>query len=184
MIRPTKQLIIIPGLGDNKVSGYSVFAAVWRLLGYRTSVYTFGWDDPTSEYVQKYAAFKKYIDQCKDPVSIIGISAGGTAAVTMLLDQPDKIEKVVTVCSPYYPLNSRSPSLNESLPIVQQKLSTCDEQLKTRILSVYALQDNVVPIKNSQPAGIRSITLPSIGHVVTIALAMTIYARPLKKFLN
>lgn len=143
----------------------------------------FGWNSEGS-FDDKQHAFNDYLRQFQN-VAIVGVSAGGVAAVNGLYKYPDRVRKVVTICSPYYPIpNVQNQILRAALSKVRANLAVESSELTSRILSVHAVQDSTVPVKTSQVAGIASRQLVSIGHAVTIFLALTIYVSISKNFIH
>lgn len=162
MARP--QLVIIPGLGD-RTRWYALFAAVWWLRGFRPRIFTFGWEVRTEIFEQKFDFLMKYIDRLPgDEVYIIGVSAGGTAAVQALNARPGKVHKVVTVSSPYgifEPVENRP--LLASLELLKVLLPGMSTELKARILSVHGWRDSRVHPEWSHSEGIATTRIFAFG---------------------
>jgi hypothetical protein len=112
------------------------------------------------------------------------VSAGGTAAINALAAKPAAIARVVTVCTPYGRISTRSNSmLDESLDTVETSLLGMSASAKDCILSVHGMYDEVVSVGMSKPQGITQKTLFSIGHALTICLSMTVYGYVIRRFL-
>lgn len=174
-----KHLIIIPGIGD-RTRWLWLVRPLWSLFGFRVSVFVFGWNDRKASYKESLDCFINFIDQQADNLYLIGISAGGTTVINALHQRPSKIHKVATVCSPYTALpNLTHHLLVPAIAAVEKQLPNLD---KSKILSVYALDDPTVPITSSQPTGIKHQQIASRGHGLSIFLALTIFNRPIRRF--
>lgn len=181
MARP--QLVIIPGLGDRS-GWYTLFAAVWWLRGFRPRIFTFGWEVRTEIYEQKFDFLMKYIDRLpSDEVYIIGVSAGGTAAVQALYARPNKVKKVVTISSPYgiyEPVENRP--LLSSLELLKEQLPLMPPELKARILSIHGWRDSRVHPEWSRADGIVTSKIFAFGHGPSIFAALVLYPGRIKRF--
>lgn len=174
-------VVIIPGLGDH-VTVNRLFLPFWWLVGLRPVIYRFGWDDPASSLETKLAALHSYIEQ-HGIEYVVGISAGGTAAVNILYTS-QRIKRVATIASPLRPTpNKITPLLAESLKLEQSHLRS-DPKRRQDILSLHGWYDGVVPIELSRVSGVRSMTMPSSGHAPSIFAGMVLYPWQIRKFLE
>lgn len=57
---------------------------MWRLRGFRTHVFAFGWEDTASNYHEKQTCLNDYARSLDGDVYLIGASAGGMAALHAL----------------------------------------------------------------------------------------------------
>ena len=96
----SSHLILIPGLGDRKWL-YCLVCPVWRLRGFRTHVFAFGWEDAASNYHEKQIRLNNYVRSLDGDVDLIGASAGGMAALHALAGDNGKIKGVATIATPY-----------------------------------------------------------------------------------
>ena len=179
MKRPV--LIIIPGLGDRGWL-YRIVVPLWHILGFDVKVFVFGWNSHSPSRKVKMKRLLAYIDTAIEPVYIIGVSAGGVAAVNALYSRPHKIRQLVTVATPYKAV----PSLkNAILSALQKEAGICIERDPALIAacttSFYGLYDKKVPIERSRVAGLREVQLPLVGHGAIILCALTLYCMRLKK---
>jgi hypothetical protein len=178
----TKQIILINGLG-NRSLWYRLTALLWRVWGLKVHFFRFDWEDMTESYEEK---MQKLLQLCHSfpSVSIIGVSAGGTAAVNLLAETKN-IYKVVTVASPYYltgPVKSRL--LQTSSDYLHDNLLTYTATVKHRILSIHGRTDTTVSPRQSAVDGIAHHELKTDGHFMTIVWALTIHSASLRQFLN
>ncbi len=179
----TKHLIIIPGIGDDHPV-YHKGARVFDMFGFTSRVHVFGWDSANpSSYSDRIAQLNATISSLDGEVYLLGVSAGGSAAVNSFAMLPSKVLKTVTLCSPLMAFSSRvNPLLAFSIEQTEQHLAEMARETKDRLLSVHALYDPVVATRLSKPEGIKTICLPTILHGVTIFLGLTIFAGRISHF--
>lgn len=191
----SSHLILIPGLGDRKWL-YRLVCPVWRLRGFGTHVFAFGWEDAASNYHEKQIRLNNYVRSLDGDVYIIGASAGGMAALHALAGDNGKIKGVATIATPYI---YRQKLQNNFLEQAITELATALPQIQAshaRITSFYGVYDQVVPPNDShldnilhsvkRPIGgkIANITyeqLPTVGHGLTIAAGLTIFGGRIQK---
>jgi pimeloyl-ACP methyl ester carboxylesterase len=171
-----RQLIIIPGLGD-RGGLYKFFVPLWSLFGYQVHIFVFGWENPNVGFAVALKRLIAYIDNLDvQECYVIGVSAGGTAAINALVARPSAIAKVVTVCTPYFPMPKLGNNLlNTSLNNLKIVLPRVETNTSSRVLSVRGIYDGVIPAAKNKPHGIVHKTLFSFGHGATIYSALTIY---------
>lgn len=180
------KLVIIPGIGDRS-RAYEVFAAVWRLWGFEVHIIPFGWSNYYADYETKMRECMHQLDRLgkDEPAYIIGVSAGGVAAVNVFADRPS-VKRVITVCSPYrefdHELDNRL--LAEAITELGHSLDRLDPSEKRNILSVHAVYDQVVGAAMSRPPGIKSARFWGVTHGPTIFLIMTSGVWRLRRFLR
>ena len=177
-------ILFIPGLGD-RVWLYQLAAPLWQVFGYATHVHRFGWNDGSRSLGEKQAELIRYVDDLPaDRLYVIGMSAGGTAAVNLLMQRPT-IRKVITIASPLRTKDSPTNGfLMGSIGQVEATLPTASEKLRKKIVSVHGSYDSRVPVPKSQPRGIQTMRLPTVGHGLTIALALTVYGGAIRRLLR
>jgi len=180
-----RQLILIPGVGDDHWV-YHAGARIFGIFGFEVHIHVFGWDsaDPAS-YERRMRDIDDFVRSLSvdGPVYLLGVSAGGPVAVSELAKYSPGIVKVATLCSPLSAFSYRvNPLLEVAIQDVESVLSSMSDADKLKILSVRALVDNVVPVRLSQPAGIRTAIVPSFIHAVSIFLGQTIGSYPILRF--
>ncbi|HOZ03291.1 MAG TPA: hypothetical protein PKX78_02220 [Candidatus Woesebacteria bacterium] len=189
-------VIILPGLSDNTVS-IQLATKWWRIFGIETHIASMGWKNPNTNLDQKLA---EIIDLARSlasngRVSILGTSAGGSAAINTFLLDPKSIQKAVSVCGRLragkHNLRSLdkksacSPAFRQSVVELEYQEPSMPDELRTRILTITALfGDELVPRDTSKINGTNNIFVPSAEHVLTIGLSLTIFAKPIINFLR
>jgi len=180
--KPT--LVIIPGIGDD-LKVYRTFKRRWQLLGYDVHIISFGWIDKRASLKPKFEELLRKIDDLKaESLYIIGVRAGGTAAVNALAAR-SHIKKVVAVCAPLDTMTGlRNPLLNESIDQTRRHLLDFMPIQKQKILSVFTLGDPVVSARLSRPTGIMTLRVPGGLHPVAIFIALMFYTSRINAFLK
>lgn len=177
--------LIIPGYGDER--GY-IDRAVrnWsQKYGIQPDVRVFGWFGAADDYEPNWERFDECLKQLGE-VAIIGISAGASVGVRALQAYPDKIKKLITVCSlvdtsrmDLNKLHNRYPVLERSLQHISLKGLPAE-----RIMTLRPLYDEVIPICDMKIEGAKDVRLPMIGHSPSLGLAMYGYARTMANFIH
>ena len=178
-----KHLLIIPGVGDDHPV-YHKAARVFAMFGFKPQVHVFGWDSAdTDSYQHRMKALNATVKGLTGKVYLLGVSAGGSAALNSFAMLPERITKTATLCSPLSSFSTRvNPLLEVSLRHTEEFLTNMPPSQKIRLLSVHALFDPVVPIRLSKPIGVKQLALPSVLHAVTIFLGLTIFAGRIAHF--
>ena len=168
---------------------------MWRLRGFRTHVFAFGWEDTASNYHEKQTCLNDYARSLDGDVYIIGASAGGMAALHALAGDNGKIKGVATIATPYiYRQKLQNNFLEQAIAELATELPQIQSK-STRITSFYGVYDQVVPPNDSHLDNIHSVKqliggrianitheqLPTVGHGLTIATGLTIFGGRMRK---
>jgi pimeloyl-ACP methyl ester carboxylesterase len=174
----THHVIYIPGLGDNKnVSGQRFAVGLWRIWGVKPHLYQMKWADG-KPFQEKFDGLLTLIDVLTHTgsVSLVGSSAGATAAINAYASRSQHIQAVVCIAGkinnpqtigPYYLRDN--PAFGESAQLAVSSLAQLDTGERQHILSLFAAVDPVVPARDSIVEGAINRRLPTAGHAVTIA---------------
>ena len=175
-------LVLVPGIGDD-YDIYQTFAKRWTSLGYDVYVISFEWIDRTASFTSKLEIFFGKLDALQtQQIYLIGISAGGTAAVAALARRDD-IAKVITICSPLMHMdNLDNPLLEEGIAQAEQYIKALDEDKRTRLMSAFGIYDQTVATRLSRPSGVKQHRIFMAFHAPTIFVALTLQARSLARF--
>lgn len=176
-----KKLIIIPGLGD-RVWAYRFFRPIWSMFGFNVDIYCFGWEDGTTNFAEKMRRLATRLNMEQHSIYLIGVSAGGTAAINALAVYPGKLIKIATIATP----STSAPelgntTLDESVTAMQTNKNQLDF-LVSKIVSVYGYCDHKVRPQVSIYAGIQSCRIMALGHGLSIFLGLTLCSRPIRRF--
>ncbi len=157
-----KQLVIIPGLGDRGWL-YRFIKPLWSLFGYEVHIFVFGWNDEHANFKEAQNRLDTFVKSLGDKVYLIGVSAGGTAAVNTLANHSSSITKLTTVCTPYLQVSElKNELLAQSINQTTDSLTRMSKKTKAKIFSIHSLHDQVVPIQYSQPEGVQRKSLLAV----------------------
>lgn len=189
-------VIILPGLSD-RVSHIAWVTQWWRKEGLEPHVLRVGWHDESKDIRTNLDRIISYVDTFANTgrLSIVGTSAGGSAALNILVEKPDRVERAVNICGRLRAgthtwrsldrMSATSQSFKQSVLLCEQKQAMISQSLKHRIMTVSArFGDELVPQDTSTLAGAHNLTIPTIGHGLSIAMALTLFARPIIQFIK
>lgn len=190
-------VVIIPGLGD-EVHALEYITRHFNKYGLDVAVHSIGWRDGTADFHPKFNKLLRHIDELSETskVSIIGTSAGGSAALNAFTKRKKVVYKVVNLSGilrsskevgwrSFEERTKSSPQFAQSVKMftnLENSLSAVDRK---RVMTVYPkFGDELVAPDTVTLSGAMNIRIPSIEHVLSIALALTIFSKPVISFLN
>lgn len=196
-MRSRHVVILIPGLGD-EIRALDYLTEHFHKNNIDVVVHSIGWGDGTTNFQKKLHTLLLHIDQLSKTkrVSIIGTSAGGSAALNAFAQRKKSVYKAINLSGILRPsvetgwrsFEARSKSsvqFAQSVRLfvsVEKSLTTVDRK---RIMTVYPkFGDELVAPDTVTLNGATNIQIPSIEHVLSIALALTIFSKPIVSFLN
>lgn len=181
--------IFVPGLGDNDKLG--------EKLGHGVTVFESRWESGES-YKEKLQRLVGLIDEKakEGRLLLAGASAGGSLAMNAYRERKNKITKVVVTCARLkqgktggfrgfkartggYPAFGESVMENEKN---EGKLTGGDREKIMTIRARYG--DELVPGETAIIAGAKNITVPTGEHIISIAVSLTVFNRPVIDFLG
>jgi pimeloyl-ACP methyl ester carboxylesterase len=188
-------VIFVPGLGDDKQ--FWLFESWWKKDGFEVLTFKTGWKSEES-FENKLERLNELIkEKSKDKkVVLIGTSAGGSLAINAYYKSPDKIKKVITVCSRlkqgeldgFRGFKARTkgyPTFAESIIKTEEIEKQLTQEDKKRIMTVRAmLGDELVPGNTAMIDNATNITVPTMEHNISIALSLTVFSKPLVEFIE
>lgn len=186
-------VIYIPGLGDHRSWGQEFILKFWRLTGIKVHYQSISW--------AKDEAFGKKLDRPIQKidelasndrkVSLVGVSAGASAALNAYSARPSKTKAVVFICGKLHnpqTVNPRyyieNPAFQKSLALAQANIAKLTAADKAKMLSVWSPRDRLVPPRDSQIPGIKNHRLRAGGHIPSILAALTIYRLLITDFIK
>jgi hypothetical protein len=194
-------VLIIQGLGDNHkwvCQAIKTLTGGWTGFGLSPIVYMVGWQDGEINFQPKLDRLVRRIDGLKThykKVSLVGLSAGGSAAFNAFLERNGVVYKAVNVCGRLFPgdgynmrsLNhvaQKSPLFKESVLLFSQRVHELTNDDRIRLMTVRGkFWDELVPAKTSVLEGATNITVPMFEHIINIGLALGPMAKPVIEFL-
>ena len=188
-------LIVVPGLGgENQM--LKMIVDSWSKHGINGYIHDAGWRGNEETFQTKLEKLINQVDKLsiKGKVSLLGTSAGGSAVINTFNERKNKIYKVVNVCGrlrtgfdvyPTLETASRSSiSFKQSVLLCEKVQRSFNEEDRKKVITIRPLFDKTVPISTMTIVGARNERIISVGHVFSIALAMTLYSKKVINFLN
>lgn len=190
-------VIIIPGLGDD-TKKLQFATRNWHKKGLIPIVQAFGWSDNSESYEIKQEKLLELTDAKlqESTISLIGTSAGASAAINAFSLRQEKINGVVNVCgrlrkgsdNGYRSLelkSKHSPSFRESVLLCERNINIIEKQNLKRIMTIRpAFGDELVPANTVPIDGAVNITIPTGEHLFSISMAMTVFSNRIISFLK
>lgn len=187
-------IIYITGLGDHNPVAQEKAIKAWCFFGeIDVELFQNNWADkkPFSEKLERLLSRIDQLNRDDYTVSLVGVSAGASMALTAFSLRKEKINGVVSLCGKinnarsvsraYY---NQNPAFHTSLHRLKDRLSTLNSEDKEKIFSIYPLFDQTVPVRDMKIAGVRSRTIPTILHIPSIALGITVFSWIIIDFLK
>lgn len=188
-------VIYIPGLEDQR-KGYELIINCWRIYGIIPHVHRIGWKDGNNDFKPKLEKLVKEVSiflKQGNIVSLVGASAGGSAALNAFIEEP-KINAVVNLCgrlragknvSPSLEkASSESPSFKQSVVLLEKRELAMSKNQRGKVLTLSPLWDEIVPKSTTSLSGTSNRILPSVEHALTGFLGMTIFSPLIINFLK
>jgi hypothetical protein len=185
--------IYLPGLNDHKTgSMLTRVLKIWRVFGVDVLYHPMLWSDKQT-LSKKLESILKDVDMLISSggkVSIIGTSAGASAAINTYTERRDNIYKVVCICGKLKNSEDISntfieyPAFEESMKKLSENIPLLDKQELNKILSLRSLLDGTVPPSDTVITGANNRLKLAIGHGYSITYALTIEAWRIARFIK
>lgn len=191
-------VIIIPGLGD-EVNSIELATGHWKKFGLEPVVHSVGWHDEEANFAPKLSILLNLVDELvenNDTLSLVGTSAGGSAVINAFYERKNKVHKVVNVCGrlrvgtktgfrSFSAKTRSSRAFEESVKLCESRLSTFSQESLNRVMTVRAMfGDELVPPDTVRVQGALNTQIPTVEHILTIGMALTIFSKPIISFLK
>ena len=184
---PAKHHVVyVPGLNDQR-KNYELIVNRWRSYGVIPHVHRVGWHDEKpfkSKLKRLVEEVRVYLDK-GDSVSLVGGSAGGSAVLNALAEEP-RINAVVNLCGrlqagvgvfPSLDQSAKtSNSFKESVMLFEHREPKLTRSFRTKVLCLIPVFDEIVPRSTASLKGATNQTLFSVEHMVSGLLGMTIFS--------
>lgn len=191
----TQHIIIIPGLG-NGVKKHEWAVKSWKKYGITPHVFDAKWRVEENGFQRKLDRALSLIDSLigtNTSVSIMGNSAGSSFALNIFGKRKNHINKIIVNCGrvrdgdlPWFTFQKAtkgSPSFKESVLRAQALEKTFTLEDRRKILTLRPLFDEVVPSFTVPILGAQNVVVPALGHVLGIALNMTLFKKKVVDFI-
>ncbi len=192
------QVIIVPGLGD-EVNKISFATRHWSGHNLEPIIHKIGWHDGEKNFTPKLKGLLELIDKSVNSgnrVSLVGLSAGGSAVLNAFQERKNVIKKCVNVCGrlrrgdqrgfrSFEKRTASSPSFAQSVILFESREKYLTINDRQKIMTVSALfGDELVPADTATLAGASNITIPAAEHIFTIVMALTFFSGRIINFLK
>ena len=192
MSKSLHHAIYVPGLGDSDAPQTAALK-FWRHYGVQVHYQHMEWSK--GDFEPKLAKISHRIDDLHKrfgKVSLIGTSAGASGAFNAYAQRQDSISNLVSICGKITNIdtitpNSRlqeNPAFTQSLDMLPASLESIPTGQRTNMLSLHPLYDGVVPVADTYLDGARQGVILSVGHVLSIATALTLYGPRIAHFVK
>lgn len=192
------RIIVVPGLGD-EVDRMSWAVNHWRPHGLEPIVHSVGWHDDEREFQPKLRILVEMIDQFAkdgDRVSLVGCSAGGSVVLNAFFERRDVVHRVINVCGrlrsgkqrgfrSFEARTASSSPFAQSVKLFESRENLLSKQDRQKVMTVRAFfGDELVPADTTVLQGAYNTVIPTPEHVFSIAMALTVFSKPLITFLT
>lgn len=173
-------VIYIPGLGDN-VDARTKLLSWWKFRDVQVELVPMNWYGE-QDLQKKQADVLRVFDEATGKghtVSLIGESAGASMALTIAALRP-ATHRVVTIAGLNDAFTDISPSIRQRSPSFVASVKAIEASMKrldlNRVHTIRALADFTVYARHTRIKGAENHVLPTIGHLLTIGLCLTLFA--------
>jgi pimeloyl-ACP methyl ester carboxylesterase len=176
-------IIYVTGLNDHRATFQKIAIKTWRFYGVQPLFFRTGWAD-NATFAEKLERLLDLIDANNEQgnkVSLIGVSAGASIVVAAFARRKNKINGVAFVCGKlrnpqtvsanYYLQN---PAFREAMSTLNDNLAKLTKTERARMMSIYPLFDETVVITDTFITGAKKAVFPTLLHVPTIALSISV----------
>ncbi|GAC1499230.1 MAG: hypothetical protein NVS1B10_01760 [Candidatus Saccharimonadales bacterium] len=186
-------VIYLPGLGDGSLKIQDRLVKTWQNYGVSSEQYNLYWSDkkPWQPKLEKLLAHIDEINLLGKSVGLVGASAGASAAINAFAARKDSIVGIVLISGKVNRPEAIGKSYSRTNPAFLTSVQQCVSSLakledtdRRKILSRYALIDEIVLISDSRIPGARNKYVPTIGHAFTIITQLLLGAPSFVKFLK
>jgi pimeloyl-ACP methyl ester carboxylesterase len=188
-MKPPEFRLYIPGVG-NEPKEQEHLPELWGQFGFEVEFAPIDWTE--TNYEERLTDIAERANQLSQlgRVSLVGASGGGKAALSLFARQPDAIHKIVTISTKINPYNlhpdsqAKYPNLVLSSDMLPSDLQQLSVLMRTRILCVHPLTDDVVKPTEAVLAGAHELTVQAHDHIEGIRRALLMHGRDISEFLS
>lgn len=176
-------IIYIPGLGDRYDPIRRTCLRLWRFYGVRVTMVPMRWTS-SETYPDKRARVEEIMHlHAGEKVLLMGESAGGSMALATYAKHTDVLAGLVTLCGKNtHPDNvspgiyRRNPAFRDSMLQAEAAAAQLPRAERGNFVSVVPWYDPVVPVSDTMLPDCQKVTLPAVGHLVSILCMLTVFA--------
>ncbi|PIY80257.1 MAG: hypothetical protein COY80_03760 [Candidatus Pacebacteria bacterium CG_4_10_14_0_8_um_filter_42_14] len=191
------KVVIIPGLGDD-TKHLRLAVAPWNRKGLTPIVYSVDWRNGEG-FEPKLEGLLTLVDKLEaegNLISLVGTSAGGSAALNAFVKRLDAVHRVINVCGrlrvgpttgyrSFDSMTKTSLAFAQAVKMFEGLEGSISTQDIKRIMTVRSLLgDELVPKSTTIIEGARNIWVPTPEHVISIGASLTVFSHRLIEFLT
>lgn len=186
-------ILYVPGLGDDKLTAQRRALRLWRLHGVTHEICAVKWLNK-EDWPTKLKLLVDRIDNhvnAGNTVSLVGISAGGSAVISAYGERADVLNAVVLVCGKTQyadgmgeKYTSKHPALYDAVVSSSKVISHLDDSEKKKILNMHPIADELVSVKETRIPGVKEYTMPIFTHFGGIGYAVTLGSFKIVQFVK
>lgn len=192
-----RQIIYVPGLTDKTWhirGGQRAALSLWRLSGVRARYFVADWANKNETYAAKRDRLIEMIDSFTAKgltVSLVSVSAGSSLALSAFARRTDKVAAFVSICGMFkHPkavdeaIFAFNPAFKPAMLAAEEDEHKLSKTERQKILVVRAAHDSYVPRIHGNIIGAHTTTIPTIGHVFTILMAISVFHGRILRFIK
>lgn len=177
----TIYILYVSGFGSRYDIIRRFLLRFWRIYGINAELVAMRWDDG-ADYDTKLRLLYQAIDKNKDKnIVLIGESAGASIVINAYANRSKDVYRAMSLCGKnqgaktvagrFY---SKNPAFEQSIHVADDNVAKLDINHREKFTSIYALYDPVIPAHESIVPGSRQVKLWTLGHLISILLALSL----------
>ena len=164
-------IIYVTGLGDKNVVWQKKIVNSWQIFGVKATLFQMNWTDeePFSSKIDRLFELINKLKRSGHNVSLVGASAGASAALSVFIRHKPAISGIVFICGKLAHPETVSPSyyqqkktFKDALKYLGSNFAKLEPHDKQKMLSIHPLYDQTVEMSDTMIEGIRRNTSPSL----------------------
>jgi pimeloyl-ACP methyl ester carboxylesterase len=185
--------IYLPGLGDHRKWFQDKLIWVWRFFGVKAIFHPIGWASGEA-FEPKLNRIIQQIDELTtngDKIALVGVSAGGGAALNAYMARPDKISAVVFIVGKVYGVDNvnqryfkHNPAFKDSLNMSDELYRQLNDEDRAKMFYIYSNHDRTVLPKYNLMRGVKAKKIFALGHITAFYFAITFHAYSICRFIK
>ena len=188
--------IYIPGLGDKRrgfIWAQRQLLRTWSMYGFRTQIFAIDWasDRPFDDRFSELLGLIDRFHAEGVAVALVGASAGASTVILGLIERPDKVIGIATICGQLLGTNAlhgpaamANPRFKQALARMQDGTDSLSDEVRQRVLTLRPKVDVIVaPEEATFPGGIN-YRMPISGHLIGIGFGILFEGRRIARFLK
>ena len=136
------------------------------------------------KYTDKRARVKKLLtDAPSERIVLMGESAGGSMALSLYAAHADTAAGAMTLCGKNTRsdnvaprIYARNPAFRDSMQQAEVSVQELSKTQRSKFVSIVPFYDPTVPVQQTLIPDCQKMTLPAVGHLLSILAMLTFYA--------